>query len=156
MKTQEFINQIESNYSKYFNGLCKVKLSHNLYSDITVHCFLARDKTELSGGYYENDMLSIQFSITEVGKQLPKDLTLESELPSQLQMKIDQKSYYITPQEKYLAYSRVTLPFRKTKGTSEKLIKIIDNNFKKLHDSITENKNLIHKNFIEFVKNNLL
>lgn len=158
MKAKEFIEQIKNSYNTYFeDSKIFIRLSTNLYRSIDFSCFLANNKNELSGGYWENDMLSIRFSIDTEQGQFNKNIDLESELPENLKLETWDKSYLLAPTNKYMAYDRKQLKFRKTKGNDIKLLKTIDKFFNYLHDEIENDleNNLIANNYIDLVKEKL-
>lgn len=147
MKTSDFIQAIETAYSSKFpQSKAFVKLSHNLYSQIRIDLMLAQDKTENAFNYWENDCFSIGFTVTLENGQLPKDLTLDSELPQNLKLESKCNSYRIKPELSYMASSNKKVSFRKTKGDSVKLIKTIESFISKLHVSIladVQNDNML-------------
>lgn len=149
MKMRELTNQIQQAYSKYFtDSKCSVVLSSNLYHSVSIACFLANNKTELSGGYWENDMFSIRFSIdTETG-EFSKDLTLDSEVPNNARLTVSRKSYALKPPSRYFAFGTKQLAFRKTVGEGEKIVKSLDKFFSKLHAELLQDikADLIHDN----------
>ena len=158
MTMKKFLEEIEKTYSKYFpNSKCFVKLSKNLYHSISINCFLANDRIELSGGYWENDMFSITFWIDTEKGQFDKNIILDSEVPNNLKLECTNKSYLIKPNTKYMAYGRTKLTFRKTVGNDEKILKSLDKFFKKLYDSLLEDieNNNIHEKHIELLKRKL-
>lgn len=137
MKTSDFIQAIETAYSSKFpQSKVFINLSHNLYSQIRVDFMLAQTKEENAFNYWENDCFSIGFTITLENGQLPKDLTLDSELPQNLKLESKCNSYRIKPDLSYMASSNKKVSFRKTKGTPEKLVKTIESFIGKLHESI--------------------
>ena len=154
MKLSEFESQITDAYKKYFpNSRIFVQYSDKLGATITIGCYLAGDKTENSGNYWDNDIFSIAFSIHgESGQQLPKGLTADSELPT-LELTKYRAHYFITPENKNLCYESRSLSFRKTQGESGKIIDTLNKFFSKLHESITADyKNgRIHPNHFALV-----
>jgi hypothetical protein len=69
------------------------------------------------------------------------------------------RNYYTTkPQNKYCVYSNSYLPFRKQKGTPEKLLNILDAYFAILNKALKEelNNNNIHDNYIAILKEKLI
>ena len=86
MTVQDFMDKIEDTYHKYFpNSACFARFKMFMgHPYIAIHCFLAKDKSELSGGYWENDMINISFnidlpkSIESVDDDMPDSVTLET------------------------------------------------------------------------------
>lgn len=155
MIIKEFMEQIENNYSKYFDGsICKVRIYRCLGTSLTVDCLLAKDKTEVSNGIWQNDMFSITFNIdAEIG-ELDRDITVESELPSKLVLESYDRSYTLKPTIEYMAYSGKSVQFRKTKGDGAKLIKTLDKFFSRLHEELKSDiiDDKIHEHHIELLK----
>lgn len=158
MKLNELLEGIKNSYLKYFpNSLCKAKYSDNLYSSIYVKCYIGKEKDEFANGIIQNDMLHVSFLIDNEGKQLPKELTLDSEIPNNLSLENKQKSFLTKPDSEYLVYGSKSLAFRKTKGDGEKIIKTLDKFFSKLRDELInelENDN-IHDKDVELLKRKL-
>lgn len=149
MIMKELTQEIERSYNKYFkNSKCFVNFSKNLYSSISINCFLANNKEELTNGYWENDMFSIRFSIDTERGQFSKDIDINSEVPENLKLEANAKSYVLRPSVSYMAYDRKKLSFRKTIGDSKKIIATLDKFFKKLHEELEKDLqlNLIHDN----------
>ena len=98
-------------------------------------------------------MFRITFNISLHGK-FDYD---NDELPEELVMEAWANSYLIKPDNTYLCYESRKIPYRKTKGSAEKLIATADKFFGKLYDMVLEdfNNGNIHDNYIELVKENL-
>jgi hypothetical protein len=158
MKTSELIVAIENTYSKHFpNSKIFVKFSTNLYSSISVRCFLAGDKNENSGGYWDNDILNVIFMISsENFKEFPKGVTLDSELGI-IGIENNGKSYNTKPDNQYMAFGRKELSFRRVQGNTEKIIKVLNTFFEKMKTSLQDDlkQDRIHKDHIDLVKNKL-
>ena len=150
---QELHSNIENNitkelteiYKKYFKD-STITFNGGYLGDKTtifVNCYLAKNDKELINGYKENDMFSISFVIRE------KNDTYDFENLS--------KSYLIKPQNKYLAYSRTMLKFRKINGDEQKIAKGFEKFIKNLKEQLQSdiNNDLIHKNFIELLKSKI-
>ena len=146
MTVQDFMNKIEDTYHKYFpNSACfarfKLFMGHPY---IAIHCFFAKDKSELSGGYWENDMINISFNIN-----LPKDIeSVEDTMPDSVVLETLNGTSFLTkpykPEDKYCAYGTTKVPFRKTTGTPTKIITAFDKFSKKLYDAIVTEYNEEH------------
>jgi len=157
MKINELIQQIENTYNKHFPlSKCFVKLSTNLYSSIFIDCHLAGDKTELYNGYWENDIFRIRFSI-DTDKGAFKNINEMSEVPENLRMEIDSKSYLLKPANPHMAFDRRNLSFRKTKGNAKKIVATLDKYFAKLKEELIKDlqAGLIHKNHINLLTEKL-
>lgn len=125
-------------YGKYFKDSTITFRSGYLgdFSIIFIDLYLAKNETELTNGYKENDMFKIAFELKDNGNgnYLFESLS---------------KCYFIKPQEKWLAYSRTDLQFRKVNGNEQK----IENTFEKFVVRLKEQlqtdiqADLIHDNF---------
>ena len=159
MKVNEFIKEVKMSYSEQFPlSACAVEYSDNLYRSIGINCKLAGKKEENSGGYWENDMFHIRFSISAPDAQLPKGTTEETDLPEVIQLEVWDKSYLTKPENKYMAYGRRRLKFRKTTGTPESIVKTLDKYFKAIRTQLEEdvkNEN-ITADHIELLKAKLI
>jgi len=137
MKINELIQQIENTYSKHFPASkCFVNYTTNLYHSIFITCNIAANKTEVSNGIWENDILKVRFSIDTDKGQFEKGLTLESEVPENLRLEVNDKRYFIKPESKHMAYDCKTLSFRKTKGNAKKIVATLDKYFAKLKSEL--------------------
>ncbi|MGL5329290.1 MAG: hypothetical protein ACRDD7_08480 [Peptostreptococcaceae bacterium] len=149
MKVFELCQAIEESYNEFFpsSAVCAA-LHKNLYRSIDVNCKLAGSKDECINNYWENDMFSIRFRIDGENGQL-KGIDEESELPEMLVLQIENKSFTTKPENNYMAYGRIVLPFRKVKGDANKIFNTLEKYFSKLHDEVENalNNDLIHDNF---------
>ena len=139
MKTNELITAIQESYGKQFpQSTIFVKYDPRLWRSIGVSCYLSGAREECHGGYWDNDLLRVRFSIATDAGQLPKDTTPESELPQNLELEIYAKGYLTKPTatEPYNVYSSKRLKFRKTKGNAEKILKTLDKYFKMLRSEL--------------------
>jgi hypothetical protein len=149
MLVKDFTKKVEETYNRYLPASkCFARLSTNLHPSISISCFLANDKTELYNRYWENDMMNIRFSIDTEKGEFPKDIMNDSEIPNNLQLTIWSKSYLLKPLKSNMCYDGKQLPFRKTKGDSQKIINTLDKYFLKLHAELLQDlkNNLIHDN----------
>jgi hypothetical protein len=154
MIIKDFLKEIETMYNKQFpTSKIFVKFNTNLYSSIIISCMLAGNNTENAGNYWENDMFNIRFSIDNEGRAFQKDITIDSELPENLQIESSMYSYLIKPENKYHAYSSHKLTFRKTKGNVEKILNTLDKFFVKLKCELLQDieKELIHNNHLNLL-----
>lgn len=137
MRTNEFTAEIEQAYKKYFpDSHIRARFDSNLYGNIWVNCFLVSDKSELSGGYWENDILHIRFRIQTTTGEFSKDITKESQLPDNLMLEVIDKSYFIKPASRMMAYGRRDMSWRKTKGDAAKILNYLDKCFSQLRESL--------------------
>ncbi len=158
MLVNEFIQNVKDSYAKYFpQSNCFVKLSKSLYCSINIACCLATDRAELPSNLWDNDMFHIKFSIDTITGQLNRDLTEDSELPENLRLESNGRSYAIKPAVSYMAYGGRSLSFRKTTGDSKKILTALDKFFKKLHEQLLEDydNDKIHNNHKTLVYNKI-
>lgn len=146
MTVQDFMSKIEDTYHKYFpNSACFARFKMFLGKPyIAIHCFFAKDQSELSGGYWENDMINISFNIN-----LPKDIeSTDDYMPDSVVLETMRGTSFLTkpykPEDKYCAYGTTKVPFRKTTGTPTKIIASFDKFSKKLYDTIVSEYNADH------------
>lgn len=155
MKTSELMSEIEKTYYNHFpNSKIFVKHSNNLFNSIRINCFLAGDKSENSGNYWDNDIFNIRFQIMgENGRELPVNTSIDSELGI-LTLENDGKSYLIIPENKYMAYGSKSVNFRKVQGDTNKIIFALDKFFSNLKKSLTSDfeSGNITSNHVEIVK----
>ncbi len=158
MITSEFCSNLESIYNKHFpQSKAFAKFDSRLYSSIYVNLFLAGSKEENSGSYWDNDMLHITFRIVTPSGEFPKDVTLDSELPEIILIENVHKSYWLKPEDKYSAYGRRKLSFRKAEGNAEKILKVFEKFCIALKKSLIEDlqNDLIHNNHKELLTKKL-
>lgn len=156
---RDFLNEVKETYSNYFtDSKCDTRLITNLYNSIFINCYLANNKSECINGYFENDMFNVMFTIDTENGAFGKDIDLDSELPSNLKLEAKYKSYYIKPENEYLAYSSRKLNFRKTKGDYKKIINSLDKFFDRLSEELKTDlaNDKIHSNHIDLLKEKLI
>lgn len=140
MKYSEFKEQVIQSYHKEFpNSLCSVSTSSLGKDSIFVQWYLANDKSEEPNNYFDNDMFRIIFFITDATKasyENRESINEDTELPENLIMEISHNSVLTKPDNKYMAYSSISLPFRKTKGSPEKIIATLERYANNLKNSI--------------------
>jgi hypothetical protein len=158
MLINEFLREIENTYHKYFNNSrCSARLHTNLYKSMDIACYLAIDINELRGGYWENDIFNIRFTINTENGELEKGITQASEVPENLKIESYQKSYLLKPATHYMAFGSKQLSFRKTKGNYKKILVTLDKFFKQLHEELMKDieADQIHNNHLALLKTKL-
>lgn len=139
MKVSEFMEQIKNVYRKYFpESYCHVTYDKNLYASVGIKCCLAGSKAEESGGYWENDMLRVSFSVDADGHEFPRDLGIDDELPDVLRLEKWQNSYLTVPDNKYMVYGSLPVPYRRTTGNADKMFIAFDAFCKRLKSSLEQ------------------
>lgn len=156
MKLNELQAQIESVYHKNFpNSRIFVNYSDKFGATITIGCYLAGDKTENPGNYWDNDFMKVVLTIhAENGAQLPAGLQADSELPESMELTKYHAYYFRHPENKNLVYESNRFSFRKVSGNAEKLLTYFDKFFAGMRAQILEDyqSGRIHKNHAELVK----
>lgn len=151
MKFAEFTENINQVYSgKFAHSACIVRPYRCLGRYVYIDCMLAENLNEVSYGIAENDMFKISFCI-----DLPDNFNFETdELPENLTMEAKSNSYVIKPENEYLYCNYKKIPYRKSKGTAEKLVSVFGKFVDKLHAQLVEdlNNGNIHKNFKTLVE----
>lgn len=137
MKFKEFKSAIESAYAEKFpDSLCRVRIGKfGRWSEIDIDCYLAANEKECNYGYLDNDPFHIGFTA-----YLPDNFNVdEDDLPENLALCARSKFYFIHPVvNKWLAYERREISYRKTTGTPEKLVNTFGKFIGKLHESLSE------------------
>ena len=132
MTIEEFMQNIRDLYAKYFpNSTCQVKLVKSLGTALWIDCYLAKDASECENNIAGNDMFHVSFWFPNDFEGLTKD----DPVPNNLNMEVSQKTIKTAPENRYMAFGSETLPFRKAKGTPDKILKTLDKYFKTLHDT---------------------
>lgn len=151
MKFAEFTENINQVYSeKFAHSACIVRPYKCLGRYIYIDCMLAENLNEVSYGIAGNDMFKISFCI-----DLPDNFNFETdELPENLTMEAKANSYVIKPENEYLYCNLKKIPYRKSKGTAEKLVSIFGKFVDKLYAQLVEDLNggNIHKDFKTLVE----
>ena len=154
MKMKEFLNEIENSYKEQFpKSKIVAELDNRFYNSISITCFIANDINEVANRIWQNDMLSIYFSIDSINGEFAKDITIESEIPENLKIEVSRKSYLIKPENRNMCYGRRKLSFRKTTGNYNKILKSLDKFFRRLRISLEKDVelNAIHDNHISLL-----
>jgi vacuolar-type H+-ATPase subunit C/Vma6 len=155
MTFEEFKSRIQEIYhTKFPNSLCSVELVKMLGRSITIDCFLANDVSELSHGYWQNDMFKISFCIHD----LPKNFEADSIMPDVMTLTNSNSHISITPPDRYLAYGSVKIPFRKTIGNANKIIFTFKKYVDKLYDIVNQQiaEDNIHSSFINIINDKII
>jgi hypothetical protein len=158
MITSKLCSSLESIYNKHFpHSKAFAKFDSRFYSSIYVNLFLAGSKEENSRSYWDNDMLHITFRIVTPSGEFSKDVTIDSELPEIILIENVNKSYWLKPEDKYSAYGRRKLSFRKAEGNVEKILQVFEKFCIALKKSLVEDlqNDLIHSNHKELLTKKL-
>lgn len=151
MKFEEFKSKIEEAYKEKFpKSTINCSIFKCLGSSITISCYIATDKTEVSNGIWDNDLFSIQFIIF-----LPDNWTETNDLPDMMTLEAMKNSITVKPKDRYLYCDYKKPAFRKTKeATAEKIVVAFEKYVNRLYDTLrTEynNNNLLQRD-MELIK----
>jgi hypothetical protein len=139
---------LSSEYEKYFPK-SKVNISWGFDKrSIFVKLYIAQNKDETINHIMDNDMLNILFSIEQTNNESAEnDYILENH----------HKSYHITPDSQYMAYSSRKLSFRKSTGDMMKTVESFGRFLASLKKSLQEDltNGRIHNNHIELLRQKL-
>ena len=131
---KDFLEAVTEKYKIYFNEcICDARLVRCLGKTIFIDCYLAKDKTEFQNNIVQNDPMKVTFAIT-----VPDDITVDDYLPDVITIESYQRCYTTKPENKYLCYDLKKVPFRKTTGDPDKILKTLDKFFAKLYDSMVD------------------
>lgn len=150
-EVDDFIEDIEKTYKKYFpESLINIHKEEMLSSkSIYAECYLAKDASEVPYRQLANDMFDVTFCI--------KTLKNFNELPDSIELVWNYKSIKLKPSDERYYYDHKHLPFRKTKGDADKILKTLDRCFKLLKNTVIEefeNDN-IHDDCIDVAKSKI-
>jgi hypothetical protein len=146
---QEYVNALDKTIRKIFpKSYIHVKYNNSLYSSISISFALGKDKNEWVSGYIDNDTAWQRFSIDNKGKDLSEDPTL----PEFITVDTKSNSFTVKPEkDSYMAFGRVKVPFRKTTGTPDKVLKYIEKYFILLKKMLQDNKDNIPEEHLELI-----
>lgn len=144
---EELKNELIKTYKEKFTKSAIIFSNACLSKDTTfMDLYLANDKTEVAYGYYNNDMFSISFRIKDLGN-------------GQFLFENLAKSYKIRPTiNKWLAYERTTLSFRKVQGNIDKITATFKKFVDKLEIALLEDikNDLIHDEYKDLLNEKLV
>ena len=152
MTIREFMEDVKRSYAKYFpKSRCNVVFRNILGNAVFIDCFLAGDKSELSYGYAENDMFKVSFMIDMNGANSVDDDFGERTI------QCTAKHILTAPPNRYLAYGRHDLSFRKASGDADKIIAKLDKFFAQLKDVVVDEykNNNIADDYIDLVNDKI-
>lgn len=164
MTYAEFKQIVKDNYNSVFpNSACTISVGALGRDSAYITYYLAGDQSEFPNRIALNDLFDITFCVLQDGVGYGDGVKLEDdvEMPEALVLDINHKSIKTAPESKYMAYSSVSLPFRKTKGTPEKITAILKRYAEITKQTLTELYELEklptnqHPEVIEFVKDKL-
>ena len=140
MTAQEFRAEIEAIKDRYFNqvGFHLSKGALGGLESLFVRMTFGKDKSEYPGGYLQNDPLNFNLFIDGLDRQTgdPTD-----------RMSIEASQYSITtiPDNPYMAFGRVKMPYRKASGDAKTILKNIDKAMQRVAQAVKDNADDIQK-----------
>lgn len=164
MNFREFKDIVAENYKSVFpKSACTIGLGALGKDTFFVTYYLAEDQSEFPNGISQNDLFHISFHIMQKMEKYGDGIKLEdnTELPETLVLDVHQKTIMTKPDNDYMAYGSISLPFRRTVGTPEKIIdtlkryaEIVKKTLTELYESEKLPTNQ-HPEIIEFVQSKL-
>lgn len=164
MTYAEFKNSIETMYKSVFpSSACDISIGPLGGDSIYVTYYLAGDQSEFPNRIALNDLFDITFCIFQDNVRYGDGvkLTDDTEMPEALVLDVNHKSIKTAPENQYMAYGSVSLPFRKTKGTPDKILSTLQRYAEITKQTLTDLYNSgklptnQHPEVIEFVKGKL-
>ena len=165
----DFITQVKGIYNQYFpHSECYAANLKVLGMEfLQIRWFLSADKSECAHNIRNNDLFSISFNIdlkdtTESGKVYEATIYDNSSennmpMPTTIVLEVMNKHYWLAPNIPNRAYSWKNLPYRKTTGTPEKILSVLDRYAQILHKSVAAdlNNGLLPENYVKMVDEKL-
>lgn len=141
MTFAEFKEQVNALYKAEFpNSACSVSKGALGRDTFFITFYLAGNQSEFPNRIAQNDLLNISFHILqnvgryEDGIEIKDDV----ELPDTLILDAFDKSILTKPDNKYMAYGSISLPFRKTTGTPEKILETLKRYIAKIKSTLVD------------------
>jgi hypothetical protein len=140
----DFMNEIKAIYAKYFpNSSCAVSFKRTIGEyNIYISCYLAKNSSEVSNGIMGNDIFHVMFDIPLTRNETSK----EDAMPENIELVAYHNTIRVKPENSYMFCSSLKVPFRKTKGTPDKVLKAFDKFVQRLYNTLKEqydNNNLL-------------
>lgn len=135
MTIDEFGAAVKNIYAKYFpNSMCTVRYMKNLGGALWIDFYLAGDPSEFINNIAQNDMFRCCLGIYLNGEGKEDAFGTQT-------LTASNSSIAVAPDNKYLAFGTVKIPFRKTAGDAKKLLQVIDKYCKRLYDTVIVQRN---------------
>lgn len=129
MKFSEFKELVKVNYNNVFpKSACSISLGALGGDSAFIRYYLAGEQSEFPNNIAGNDLFHIMFCVRQTVKDdygYSKKLEDDMELPDVLVLDVQQKTIATKPDNDYMAYGSISLPFRRTTGTPEKIIETL-------------------------------
>ena len=141
MTFAEFKEQVNALYKAEFpNSACSVSKGALGRDTFFITFYLAGNQSEFPNRIAQNDLLNISFHILQNVGRYEDGIPIEDdkELPDTLILDAFDKSILTKPDNKYMAYGSISLPFRKTTGTPEKILETLKRYIAKIKSTLVD------------------
>ena len=141
MTFAEFKEQVNALYKAEFpNSACSVSKGALGRDTFFITFYLAGNQTEFPNGIAQNDLFNISFHILQNVGRYDDGIEIKDdvELPDTLILDAFDKSILTKPDNKYMAYGSISLPFRKTTGTPEKILETLKRYIAKIKSTLVD------------------
>ena len=144
----KLMKDLESIFMKTFpNSLFQARFANQFGSSISMRLRLGNSKKDWPNGIIDNDILTADFFVNGYDREGNATGPLELEA-------IRGVSWLTIPDNKYMAYGRQKVPFRKVKGNEKKIAQGFQKTLDKIKQSIKDNMDKIPDGH-DYVKNKI-
>lgn len=154
MNIRDLQTKLQEIYHKKFkNSSCSISYGCLKSTTLFVNVNLANNVDECINRIAQNDMFNIMFTISTVNGT-DRDCREIDYSNEDLILECSYNNYHIVPENQYLCYGSRKVPFRKTTGNLDKILKSFEKFVDKLYDSVKNDldNGFIHNNYIDLVK----
>jgi hypothetical protein len=145
----ELSQEIEKEILKIFpKSYVDVKFDSHIFPGITIKFGLGKDKSEWPNGYWENDPAQMFIFIRG---QKESDLSKDGTINGLLYVENKSGSFLIKPTDRFMAYSKIKVPFRKTIGNGEKIIQYLKKYFLTFKKALQDNRDKMTDEHIQLI-----
>lgn len=131
---EQFESQLETAFKEQFpNGVFSIKLDKGFGSAHFVIRFTMLSKEDWPNKIWQNDPIN-----TIIFVETPSDDMFEAVLVSGGRLSVN------PPAGSFMAMDLIKIPFRKTKGSPEKIVKYLADYFKKIKQTVIDNQDNIY------------
>lgn len=160
MTYSEFKNKVTEMYKVEFpNSAVAFNIGSLGRDSFFITFYLAGNQSEFPNRIAQNDLFNISFQVLQNIDRYEDGIEIkdDAELPDTLILDAFDKSILTKPDNKYMAYGSVSLPFRKTTGNADKIINTLQKYIKLVKSKVTDlvAQDLIPDDRVEFVKGKL-